>query len=671
MRVALSSLAAIAVLALQPISAQAACTTGRCTDPTAVENVRSLIAAACDCAGGTSHKKYLKCAKEVVKAAVRDASLPKECKAGVWGCEVASNCGMPEAAVCCVARKGKVKAKLAKRSGQCSGGGTMCSGAMSLAEACTADATCREPRRRLRAFRSIQKVFDTSCAIASCHSAFARKGGLVLDAEDVSYQSLVGRPSDLDAAGGMPRVDPGHPENSFLMKKLRGEGPGDSMPQGAPPLPSVVIDMIEQWIARGAHTTAAECTPGTAPSVCDAEETPIGDYVWKPEEALAPPPATDGIQLYVPPKDVVPGKEWETCFAFRPNWADVAAQSGYVGGALPTIKEQLYRMHPGSHHLLLYAYFGQHPEDFKKVGEFFDCFAATCLNPDECPEDINVKLPIGGTQVAGTHYEVDYPEGVGIPVLGPNTVLIANLHFTNPFQPPQPIYGEAWLNLYFAKQGETKAILDGIFAINYSDLFIEPYATRTISRIWQPRGMLSRQPVDAAVFQLFGHFHKRGVEFKIDVVKDGHCSGNTDAACGRDDDCHAGQTCNRGPNAEDSTIYYTTSWDHAPVVNYPKPYLLVNRDEGLRWTCTHTNGVLGDPTRPPKKCTEGCKSCGWDEASRTCIFQQGIDLGFQQPPAHVYAENEPMPVVFGELADDDMCNMFGYFLNQADLPKLP
>jgi hypothetical protein len=31
---------------------------------------------------------------------------------------------------------------------------------------------------------------------------------------------------------------------------------------------------------------------------------------------------------------------------------------------------------------------------------------------------------------------------------------------------------------------------------------------------------------------------------------------------------------------------------------------------------------------------------------------------------------EPMPLVFGLLADDDMCNMFGYFIDQTDLPKL-
>ena len=47
----------------------------------------------------------------------------------------------------------------------------------------------------------------------------------------------------------------------------------------------------------------------------------------------------------------------------------------------------------------------------------------------------------------------------------------------------------------------------------------------------------------------------------------------------------------------------------------------------------------------------------------------GTDI--KVPELHTYAEGEPMPVVFGELADDDMCNMFGYFINQADLSKLP
>jgi hypothetical protein len=45
-------------------------------------------------------------------------------------------------------------------------------------------------------------------------------------------------------------------------------------------------------------------------------------------------------------------------------------------------------------------------------------------------------------------------------------------------------------------------------------------------------------------------------------------------------------------------------------------------------------------------------------------------LGLESAP-RVFAENQPIPLVFGELADDDMCNMFGYFINQDHLSLLP
>src|SRR4029450_10773959 len=109
-----------------------------------------------------------------------------------------------------------------------------------------------------------------------------------------------------------------------------------------------------------------------------------------------------------------------------------------------------------------------------------------------------------------------------------NAVMIANLHYTNPFQPQQDIYGEGWINLYFHKPDEFKAILDGIFAINSQDLIVEPYTTKTIHRLWRPRSFLGGGATDAAVFQLFGHMHKRGREFNIDYVDD-FCTGDCNA----------------------------------------------------------------------------------------------------------------------------------------------
>jgi hypothetical protein len=662
---------AIAVLLLAAPAVQAACSSPECPDEQVIAQVRATIAAACDCAG-KNHGRYVKCAKSIIKSEIAQGRLPAACKKTVGRCEAKSTCGLKKAAICCAVTNGLVTAKMTKRKGgKC--GGRLCTDPMALADACSSDGSCVPAKKGVKAFRAVQKVFQQNCTLG-CHTTSARQGNLVLDSEDVSYVSLVDRPAAHPEAQGLLRVKSGDPENSYLVQKLRGKGAGDEMPQGRDRLPDSVIKMVEDWIRRGAHATAEECPvlPVTEfrplhgnvqHTLCDDEPVETPPYEWKPEPPLEVPAASDGIQLYVPPKLVEPGTEWETCYAFRPDWAKIAADMGLEPGQRPTFRQQTYRMHSGSHHLLLYAYFGEHPEDWAEG--FFPCLAANCFNENagDCPEDAGSKLPIGGTQVAGTRYEVNYPEGVGIPVLSDDMVLIANIHYTNPFSPPQPVNGEAWLNLYFHRPNEFKVILDGIFAINAGDLLVEPYQSRTISRIWQPRGLLSRAPANAAVFQLFGHMHKRGVEFKIDFVKDGKCSGDQ-KLCGRDGDCRGtpNQTCQKGPAFEDSTIYYTTQWDHAPVMDFEKPYFLVNKDQGLRWTCTHTNGREGDPDFPPKRCTAACaNSCGWDDASRTCTFRDG----------RVFGDGQPMPLVFGELADDDMCNMFGYFLTQEAAATLP
>jgi len=565
----------------------------------------------------------------------------------------------------------------------------------------------------VRSFGAIQQVFTSSCALTSCHSSVAHQGNLILEHEDLSYASLVDQPSDHPDAKhmGLLRVRSGDKDGSFLIRKLRGLGPGDQMPQGAGMLPEETIKMIEDWVARGAHPRQEECLITAPPpdgevghvahgghvdpTLC-SDQPVQGEFTWQPEPALELPAPGTGVQMFVPRKDVASGGEWETCYAFR--FRDLA---NYDQLPSQIISRQEYRMHSGSHHLLLYMYFGEHPEQFKEG--FFECQAGNCVNPGECPEDSDSRqITIGGTQVAGTRYVVGYPEGVGLPVLGnpENVVFIANLHYTNPFLPPQDIYGEAWLNLYFYEPDDFKVILDGIFAINSPDLIVEPYTTKTIQRLWRPRSFLTGQATDAAVFQLFGHMHKRGQQFNIDYVDDfctGDCdandevqvqellrgvnitlgAANTNRCAAADGDRNGSVAVNevvQGVNyalegcPADREIYRATEWDNCPVQEYGAPYLPVSSTQALRWSCTHENGRKlengeEDPTYPAKKCHEGCGACGWSDATRTCTFRR-------DGSNRVYQEGEPMPLVFGLLADDDMCNMFGYFIRQSDLPLL-
>ena len=203
----------------------------------------------------------------------------------------------------------------------------MCDHPGALADACTSDGACTK-RTGIRSFKSVQRVLQTSCALPSCHSTFARQGGLVLETEDVSYKSLVGRSAEHADATDLLRVKPGDPAASYLVRKLRGQGPGDPMPQSGGPLAEPIIAMVEDWISRGAKSTAEECaapSPG-AESLCDDSDNVGGDYHWAPLPPLDPPAATEGIQLHTPPRDVPAGTEWEMCYAFRPDWTAIAGQ---------------------------------------------------------------------------------------------------------------------------------------------------------------------------------------------------------------------------------------------------------------------------------------------------------------------------------------------------------
>jgi hypothetical protein len=85
-----------------------------------------------------------------------------------------------------------------------------------------------------------------------------------------AYANLVGvQPANLVArAAGKLRVDPGHPENSFIVDKLRArlvDGEGVRMPYGLKPLQENAIRVIEEWITAGAPDTGFVSATGCQP----------------------------------------------------------------------------------------------------------------------------------------------------------------------------------------------------------------------------------------------------------------------------------------------------------------------------------------------------------------------------------------------------------------------
>jgi hypothetical protein len=102
-----------------------------------------------------------------------------------------------------------------------------------------------------------QTIFTPRCATAGCHSGASPTGNMSLVDGD-SYTQLVNvTPSvPLAAQAGQLRVDPGHPENSFLLVKLSGQlpfGEGSPMPLTGAALTVDQIDMIRNWILEGAQ----------------------------------------------------------------------------------------------------------------------------------------------------------------------------------------------------------------------------------------------------------------------------------------------------------------------------------------------------------------------------------------------------------------------------------
>ncbi len=119
-------------------------------------------------------------------------------------------------------------------------------------------------------FREIRTtIFQPSCAVAFCHDTTSGPFSGNLDLSDeVAYDNLVDvvPNNPMAARAGLSRVDPGNPDDSFLMLKvcspgvgaalcpeqLPAEGFGNRMPLVGPPLDADSVELLRTWILAGA-----------------------------------------------------------------------------------------------------------------------------------------------------------------------------------------------------------------------------------------------------------------------------------------------------------------------------------------------------------------------------------------------------------------------------------
>jgi hypothetical protein len=96
-------------------------------------------------------------------------------------------------------------------------------------------------------------VFTPTCSVSGCHNGVGNflPGSMNLTSANSSHAALVNVLSINEPI--FDRVEPGDPDNSYLIHKLEGtQTVGTQMPQGGPFLNQATIDMIRDWISDGA-----------------------------------------------------------------------------------------------------------------------------------------------------------------------------------------------------------------------------------------------------------------------------------------------------------------------------------------------------------------------------------------------------------------------------------
>lgn len=94
------------------------------------------------------------------------------------------------------------------------------------------------------------EIFTPTCAAIGCHDPLGQSSQMILTPGQ-AYGNIVNRPSV--EMPGLSRIKPNDVTNSYLYRKITGAGiTGDRMPLGSPPLSDAQIQLIRNWIRRGA-----------------------------------------------------------------------------------------------------------------------------------------------------------------------------------------------------------------------------------------------------------------------------------------------------------------------------------------------------------------------------------------------------------------------------------
>lgn len=406
-------------------------------------------------------------------------------------------------------------------------------------------------------------IFDKSCASSACHAAPANAGNLNLT-YGLSYQDLVGRvpQNPAAAAAGMQLIDPGNPENSFLLTKLIDPTPeqGVRMPFNAGTLHAGKIEAIRTWIAAGAPQEDVLGRIGDLSVLRDPLE------VFEPP---APPLPGEGYQLHLPPFKIEPGTEREVYYATQivDENGQPVQEDVFLNGV-----EIYYPV--GSHHFAIFHLtddavgrglleagalpdIGVDPNDTFRIFDLDHIGAFGIIGVD--------RFLIAGSQTADTSFR--FPEGVALRLPG-NAVYDLNSHYIN-LLGTETMHGEVYVNIYTIPPEEVKHEAKVLLAYNF-DINVPPGTTRATALDWHVKDELAQHgfPPNARMhlISVSSHMHRHGELFEINRIL-------------------TGELLHR-------SISYDTS--------YPSlfdPPLILDSNDGLQFLCTYSNYDTDVPLR--------------------------------------------------------------------------
>jgi len=414
------------------------------------------------------------------------------------------------------------------------------------------------------AYHDIQEyVFDKSCANSACHAAPANAFNLNLS-YGFSYENLVGAvpQNPAAAAAGMKLVDPGNPENSFLLTKLMGPTvpeQGARMPFLGGMLHTGKIDAVRMWIEAGAPQTGKIAGIGDLGVLRDPDEK---------FEAPAPPAPGEGYQLRLPPFKIEPGTEREIYYATQ-----ISDENGNsVDGDIFINRVEIF--YPaGSHHFIIYRI----TEDGMAKGLLENgIIPDIAVNPEDTFRELDTDNPdpvfgvfgadrlfVVGTQTDDTLFQ--FPEGVGLRMPG-DTIYDLNSHYIN-LLGDDTLIGETYVNIYTIPEEEVQYEAVEIF-VNNRSINVPPGTTRVSKMTWLVEDELFKRGHDSEtslnVFLLTSHMHRHGELFEI------------------------------FQESTDDLLHRSVAYDDAPIDLF-NPVLLLDPNDGLHFRCVHNNYDTDEP----------------------------------------------------------------------------